>query len=213
MRSPSKKDSPLRKVLVVNDEPHGWVYLRELERSVPRKSFDVAHDAEQAIGLLQKNQYDAVILDVFIPRSGEDWRVRGADKRANSVQVAEEFRRTNPVAPLLLVSSYAEQSKKYYPKGTVAISNARNFSSGDNWMRSVARTLKRDFRDNSAPAVRTELSVPLTPETRQTPVSRILAVRHGPFHNGSADAASQAWSETVESPGSIDPYNPFAKSR
>ncbi|MBV8815633.1 MAG: response regulator [Verrucomicrobia bacterium] len=83
-------EGPLRKILVVDDEPLNRSMLRELLSTV---GFDAiaAETTEQALSLLLKERFDAVISDIRMP--GDDGhtfcrRLRSSDQTKNLVIIA-----------------------------------------------------------------------------------------------------------------------------
>src|SRR5215470_9327632 len=82
------------RVLVVDDEEK---IRLACERALVRGGYDVAHSAggEEALGLLERQSFDAVLLDVRMP---------GID----GPSLLARFRRHDPDAPCIVMSAYAD---------------------------------------------------------------------------------------------------------
>lgn len=80
-------------ILLVEDSPSDAVLFRSMLKTVVEFSFNIDHATRlaQAIGMLAKPFYDAVILDLGLPDS-------------NGVESYEELRKAAPELPVIIVT-------------------------------------------------------------------------------------------------------------
>ncbi len=79
------------RVLVVEDEPRLAAAVRRgLEQE--RHAVDVAPDGEEAVALATTNEYDAIVLDILLPRK-------------NGVTVCRELRAGEVTTPILMLTA------------------------------------------------------------------------------------------------------------
>lgn len=85
------------KILIVDDH----IIFREglikiLEDKVSIKKLDQANDGREALGLVMKNDYDIILLDISLPGR-------------NGVEVLEDIKRIKPHLPVLMLSAHPEE--------------------------------------------------------------------------------------------------------
>lgn len=94
-------------VLVVEDDES----VRHLVTTFLRRrcsTVDSADDGEQAIALVRSKNYDAIVLDIMLPK-------------ANGFQVAEVIRTLNPQPKIIVLSAIARHFEDRFPTGTVVM--------------------------------------------------------------------------------------------
>jgi DNA-binding response OmpR family regulator len=94
-----------RSVLIVEDDGDVRSLLLAILRDA---SVHVAGDGQTAIELLQSTAFDAVILDIMLPRK-------------NGFQVAEVVRALEPRPKLIVLSGLARYFHDRFPEGTVML--------------------------------------------------------------------------------------------
>jgi DNA-binding response OmpR family regulator len=94
-----------RSVLIVEDDGDVRSLLQVILRDA---SVHVAGDGQTAIALLQSTPFDAVILDIMLPRM-------------NGFQVAEVVRALEPRPKLIVLSALARYFHDRFPEGTVML--------------------------------------------------------------------------------------------
>lgn len=88
-----------QRILVVEDE----AYLRDVYCDILRDAgfeVDTAHDGEQAMGQLKKGGYDAVLLDIMLPK------IDGIEVLRNLKQTAPD----KPNGPVIILSNLEQQT-------------------------------------------------------------------------------------------------------
>jgi DNA-binding response OmpR family regulator len=79
------------RILVVEDEPRIALSIRKgLEQE--RHAVDVAADGDEAVLLAMTNEYDAIVLDILLPRK-------------NGVAVCRELRSNHVITPILMLTA------------------------------------------------------------------------------------------------------------
>lgn len=86
------------RVLVIEDEPKLAANIADaIEES--GLSADVAHDGEKGLRLAQEHAYDAVVLDLLLPR-------------LHGLSVLKEIRKTKPKLPVLVLTALDSTAEK-----------------------------------------------------------------------------------------------------
>ena len=82
------------RILIVEDEKKVWQFLK---KGFQAESFsvDVATDGEQGLSLARMGSYDAIILDLMLPRK-------------SGVEILSELRRSKVATPVLILSARSE---------------------------------------------------------------------------------------------------------
>ncbi|QPJ66397.1 MAG: response regulator transcription factor [Candidatus Nitrohelix vancouverensis] len=80
-----------KRILLVEDEPH---LARGLKFNLEQEGYDtsVAGDGEEALELLNREEFDLIILDLMLPKLG-------------GIEVAKRIRKTNIRFPILMLSA------------------------------------------------------------------------------------------------------------
>ena len=94
-----------RSILVVEDDDTTRVLLRSMLRDA---AVELAADGQRAVELLRSAEFDAVILDLMLPK-------------LNGFQVAEVIRALEPQPKLIVLSGLARYFGDRFPEGTVML--------------------------------------------------------------------------------------------
>jgi len=88
----------LPKILIVEDEHHLRTVLKE---SLKKKGFDIdlANDGEKALTFLERNNYDAVLLDLILPKK-------------DGFEVLKEIKGKKQKPPVIVLSNLSQREYK-----------------------------------------------------------------------------------------------------
>ena len=93
------------RLLVIEDDPDVQALLTAVAKR-RNVAVDRADDGEAAIQLLQKNQYDVVVLDLMLPK-------------VNGFRVAEVIRQLEPKPRLIVFSAISRYFAEQFPEAVI----------------------------------------------------------------------------------------------